>query len=196
MSGGIGMRLKKVDKEEAALLVFRGERDPAMESLSTEVRKMLGLDPQAKEFKVVYGAIPQDNKEIALLTRSILEVLVDISTDIEVPASDVQEKRVSPTFAEMAASEKIRPLMRIQNSSGKPGDAFVSIPYRNSYFWIDDRDFMSKKKFSFLDVCLHPGRDGRKGRPSYCDDTHRIGRSVEDKGPAICKEDHEHHFQP
>ena len=107
LAGGIGMRHKKTDKEAAALLVIRGKRDPALEALSMEIRKMLGLDPQANEFQVVYGTIPMDDKEIAILTRSILEILVDISTDIEVPASDVDEKRVSPTFAETVAGQKV-----------------------------------------------------------------------------------------
>jgi hypothetical protein len=143
-------QLYKIDKEETALLVLRGERDPAIEAWSREVRRILGVDPRADDLHVVYGAILRDDKEIALLTRSILEVIEDLSTDIEVPASDVQEKRVSPTFAETGAGEKIRPLIRIQNSSGKPGDVFVSVSYRDSYFWIDDRDLMSKKIFSFL----------------------------------------------
>ena len=163
LAGAIGMRIKKRDKEEDVLMVIRGKRDPAIESLATEVRKILGLDPVANDFHVVYGAIPKDDKEIALLTRSILEVLIDLSTDIEVPVADVQEKRVSPTFAERAAGEKIRPLLRIQNSSGKPGDAFVSIPYRNSYFWIDDRDLFSKKVFAFLMFVFTLVETGEKG---------------------------------
>ena len=112
---------------------------------------MLGLDPHASDLNVVYGAIPRNDKEIALLTRSLLEVLVDLSADIEVPAAHVEEKRVGPTHVEKAAQgEEMPPLIRIQSSSEKPGDAFVSIPYRNFYFWIDDRDLMSKKIFSFL----------------------------------------------
>jgi hypothetical protein len=164
LAGSIGMRFKKIDKEEAAVLLFREKRDPAMDSLTAEVRKILGLDPQANAFQVVYGAVPKDDKEIAILTRSILDVLVDLSSDIEVPAAHVEEKRVSPTYVEKAASgEKISPLIRIQSSSGKPGDAFVSVPYRNSYFWIDDRDLMSKKLFSFLMFVFTLVETGEKG---------------------------------
>jgi hypothetical protein len=93
-SGAIGMRFKKREKEEATFLVIRGERNPAIEALSAEVRKLLGLDPLGKEFNVVYGSIPKDDKEIAILTRSLLQVIVDLSADIEVPAAHVEEKRL------------------------------------------------------------------------------------------------------
>ena len=32
-------------------MVIRGKRDPEMEALSLEVRKMLGLDPQAADIQ-------------------------------------------------------------------------------------------------------------------------------------------------
>ncbi|HVN25367.1 MAG TPA: hypothetical protein VMT71_15445 [Syntrophorhabdales bacterium] len=163
LAGGIGMRFTKIDKEAAALIVIRGKRDPEVEALSEEVRNLLGVDPHTSDFQVVYGAIPQNDKEIALLTRSILEVLIDLSTNIEVPERDLQERRVSPTFEETAGGEKVRPLVRIQSSSKKPDDAFVSIPYRNSYFWIDDKDLMSKKIFSFLMFVFTLVETGEKG---------------------------------
>jgi hypothetical protein len=162
--GAIGMRFTRKEKEEATFLVMRGERAPAMEALSTEVRKILGLDPYAKEFNVVYGAVSKDDKEVAILTRSILEVIVDLSADIEVPAIHVEQKRVSPTQVEEAVKDgRILPLVRIHSSSKKHDDAFVSIPYRDSHFWIDDRDLMSKKIFSFLMFVFTLVETGEKG---------------------------------
>jgi hypothetical protein len=114
LAGSMGMRFRKIDKEEAAALLFRVSRDPATESLTAEIRKILGLELQAREFRVVYGSVPRDDNEIAILTRSILEVLIDLSADIEVPAAHVEQKRVSPTYVEKtAAGEKISPLIRI-----------------------------------------------------------------------------------
>ena len=163
-SGAIGMRFTRKEKEEATFMVIRGERDPAIEALSAEVRKILGLDPRAKEVNVVYGAVSRNDKEIAILTRSILEVLIDISADIEVPAAHVEEKRVNPTHVEEAIKDgRILPLVRIHSSSKKPDDAFVSIPYRDSHFWIDDRDLMSKKIFSFLMFVFTLVETGEKG---------------------------------
>lgn len=75
----------------------------------------------------------------------------------------MQEKRVSPTFAETAVGEKIRPLIQIQSSSEKPVDAFVSVRYRSSYFWIDDRYLFSKKMFSFLMLIFTLVETGEKG---------------------------------
>ena len=152
-AGAIGMRFTKKDKdkEESSVLVLRGRRDPAMESLSAEIRTMLGLDPQANEFQVVYGAVPRNDKEMAILTRSFLEIIVDLAADIEVPAVHVAEKRVSPTHVEKTPTgETVLPLVRIYSSSEPPGDAYLSIRYRNVHFWIDDKDLGSKTLFSFL----------------------------------------------
>ncbi len=163
-AGAIGLRVNKIDKYEAALMVFRGQRDPAVEALSLEIRNILGLDPKATEFNVIYGAIPRNDKEIALLTRSFLEVIVDLSADIEVPAVHVEEKRAAPAHREQTtAGEAIKPLIRIRSSSKMHGDAFVSVPYRNTYFWIDDRDLMSKKIFSFLMFVFTLVETGEKG---------------------------------
>jgi hypothetical protein len=162
-AGGIGMRFKKQEEKDATIMVIRGERDARIEALAAEVRKILGLDPHANAFNVVYGAVSKDDKEIAILTRSLLEVLVDLSGDIEVPAAHVEEKRVGPTYAEEVQGERILPLVRIKSSSEKPGDAFVSVPYRNSYFWIDDRDLISKRIFSFLMFVFTLAETGDKG---------------------------------
>jgi hypothetical protein len=163
-SGAIGMRFTRREKEEATFMVIRPERDPAIEALSAEVRKILGLDPHAHDISVVYGAVSRNDKEVAFLTRSILEVLIDVSADIEVPAAHVEEKRVSPTHVEEAVKEgKIFPLIRIHSSSEKQKDAFVSIQYRDSHFWIDDRDLVSKKIFSFLMFIFTLVETGEKG---------------------------------
>ena len=144
-------------------MVFRPKRDAATDSLVHDIRQTLGLDPQASEFRVVYGSVPRDDKEIAILTRSILEVIIDLSADIEVPGADVEEKRVNPTFAQTAGGEKIPALVRIRSSSEMPKDAFVSVRYRDSYFWIDDRDLGSKRIFSFLMFVFTLVETGEKG---------------------------------
>ena len=73
---------------------------------------MLGLKEDAGEFRVVYGSTASNDEEIALLTRSITEMLSDISSTVEVPAEHVAEKRVPPTMEPEGEGIK-GPLIRI-----------------------------------------------------------------------------------
>ena len=51
---------------------------------------------------------------------------------------------------DIGPSGPIRPLIRIESSLDRPPDAFLAVPYRGYWFWIDDRDMGSKRLFSFL----------------------------------------------
>jgi len=150
-SGAVGMRVKKGEgKEEAWMMVFRAKREEKLEADKEEVRKILGLDPKAQEFRVVYGAISRDDQEIAILSRSMLEILTDLASSIEVPPAHVTEKRVNPTLEEQVGDVKVPPLIRVSSSPSRPADVFVAVPCRDHWFWIDDRDLRSKSVFSFL----------------------------------------------
>ena len=41
-------------------------------------------------------------------------------------------------------------LLTVRCGSSAPGNAHVSIHYRNQWFWIEDRDRLSKQMFNFL----------------------------------------------
>jgi hypothetical protein len=150
-SGAIGLRVQRTNEKEATLMTLRGKVDEATEEDSLAVRKMLGLDPAAQEFTVAYASIAKDDRELAILSRSILEIIIDLASHIEVPAVHVEEKRVNPTqVEEIAAGGSQRPLIRIHSSHEKPADAFIAVPYHGYWFWIDDRDLPSKGMFTFL----------------------------------------------
>ncbi|MBW7897938.1 hypothetical protein B188_15560 [Candidatus Brocadiaceae bacterium B188] len=152
IAGVMGMRIKKHGAEEATLeLFFREKVDPALEADVLTTRKELGLDPNTHEFRVIYGSFSTSDKEIAILTRSVLEIIVDLASYIEVPDEHVAEKRVSPTLKDPpVADAPPMPLIRIHSSQEKPLDAFIAIPYRGHWFWIDDKDMPSKRLFSSL----------------------------------------------
>jgi hypothetical protein len=150
-AGDIGLRVQKTNDKEATLMTIRGKMNQATEEDSLAVRKILGLDPAAQEFSVVYASVPRNDREVAILSRSVLEILVDLASYIEVPRLHVEEKRVNPTQIESApAGFSSSPLIRIHSSREKPADAFVAVPYRDAWFWIDDRDLRSKGMFSFI----------------------------------------------
>jgi hypothetical protein len=150
-SGDLGMRVRKTGDQTATLVVFSKKPDPIIDEARAEMRKLLGLDPTAQEFNVVYGSVASNDREIAMLTRSILEILLDLSSYIEVPAARVSERRTFPTPApEVVNGNPVPPLIRILSTSESPGDAFAAVPYRQEWYWIDDKDFASKRLFSFI----------------------------------------------
>ncbi|HEY2918219.1 MAG TPA: hypothetical protein VGK77_04400 [Candidatus Binatia bacterium] len=150
-SGDLGMRVRKTGEQTSTLVVFSKKPNPAVEAARVEVRRLLGLDPKSEEFSVVYGSVATNDKEIAILTRSLLEILIDLSSYIEVPAASAMERRTFPTPApEVVNGTPVPPLIRILTSPQSPGDAFAAVSYRQDWYWIDDKDLASKRLFSFI----------------------------------------------
>lgn len=150
-SGDIGMRLQPGAGEPKLQMIFRPRTAAAEESARRNVAQLLGLDPEAREYQVTYGTVASHDREIALLTRSIYEILVDIASYISVPEAHVAEKRVRPTTeGDIGPSGAIAPLIRVANSAEPPADAFVAVPYQGYWFFIDNRDIPSKQIFSSI----------------------------------------------
>ena len=156
-SGDIGVRANvgtgtgAAAKVDSLTLLFRRSHSAAVRQAVRNVTGILNLDPETKEFKVVFGAVPTNNKEIAMVTRSIFEVLLDIASTISVPETHVTEHRVSSTpEGDLGLHGTIAPLIKIKSSNERPSDAFVAIPFHGHWFSIDDRDPASKNLFSFI----------------------------------------------
>jgi hypothetical protein len=150
-AGDIGARVDRSDKDAKLTLVFRPNLSAVEENAVRDIAKILGLDPGARQFRVVYGSVAADDKEIALLTRSMVEVLEDLSSVIAVPEAHVTERRVRPRpGADLGPNGPIPPLVRIASSVERPSDAFVAVPYRGHWFSIDDRDVASKHLLSSI----------------------------------------------
>jgi hypothetical protein len=150
-AGGIGLRVQRTDGNEAILMTFRQKVDPAIAEASLAVRQRLGLDPAAQDIRVVYGSVAANDKELAILTRSIIEILNDLASFISVPEAHVRERRVGPTVEDEGGAEgPIRPLIQIGSAAARPDDAFAAVRYRGYWFAIDDHDMPSKRLFTFL----------------------------------------------
>ncbi len=151
-SGTVAIRVQPEKKGEgAAVMVFARNTNKNIEADRKLIRKILGLDPRADEFTLVFGVLPRNDREIAILSRSMLDILVELSGSIEVPKVYVAEKRTYPSREEgYFEGHKIQPLIRIYSGKNKPSDAFVMVRNRGYWYWIDDRDFISKRVFSII----------------------------------------------
>jgi len=144
------MRLKPIKDTANAVMHLYPTTDNDIVVPNHKVRALLGLDASAQEFNVVYESYPENDKEIAVQTRSILQVMIDFGSYIDVPETDLAEGRV---YKPQRTPEQVRlfpPLFNIRNGPLAPDDAFVSGRYRNRWFWIDDRDPRSKSMFNSL----------------------------------------------
>ena len=152
-SAAMGMRLQKAKEGRPANVLFFRKADIAPEIVQEQnnIREILVLDPDRHEFTVVYGALSEDNTEIAILTRSMLQILSELASYIDIPEIHVQEKRAPGNFSVAADTRAgVAPLLRVYSSLKPPEDDFVSIEYRGYWFWIEDTDYWSKRMFTYM----------------------------------------------
>lgn len=136
---------------EESRIFFREKVDEQTAEDIRFIKRALGIRPEAKESRLIYGSLRQRDDEIALLTRSIMEILVELSEGVEVPGQHVAEGRVRPGApVELKVDRRAGPAVSIRSGDGPPTDAYVSVRYRNLWFWVDDRDLGSKRVFTFL----------------------------------------------
>jgi hypothetical protein len=148
--GELALYSEKVQDEHVVKLGLRHSADATAEARNRRIADLLELDATAGEFNVVYGARPVSHQEIAIQSRSMMQVLVDLGSYIDVPARDLAEGRVYVPQRNEAAEKLFPALLRVRSSGDPPKDAYVSVKYRDGWFWIDDRDADSKSAFSFL----------------------------------------------
>ena len=112
------------------------------------MREILDVGVEVTEFRLEYGAIADRPDAVAMLTRSLLEIIGEFSFGVEVPQQHLEQGRCRP--APHFESPWQPPTMQIHSGSDQPNDAFVAVRYRDLWFWIDETDFHSKRRFSFL----------------------------------------------
>ena len=148
-SNAIGMKVTPRAPDSAVAVVFRLRAvPPEVVEAQRELRGLLGVPVDATEFKVSYGATTGGGAEIAMLTRSMATILIELATQIDVPAEHLAERRVSASLKDGGAN--IADLINIHSGRDRPDNAFVKVRYRDHWFWVDDRDLVSKRTFSFV----------------------------------------------
>ncbi|MGD9337020.1 MAG: hypothetical protein PVF76_06815 [Syntrophobacterales bacterium] len=152
-SGAVGMRIEKTeDEREATVFTFKQKNiSPEIVSAINSVKLLLGLSPDVRDFRVVYGSVARDDKEIAILSRSMLEVIIELSSYVDVPEMHLTEGRTYEALLDqMDVSEEFGPLIAVNSDESRPADDFIAVRYKDYWFWIDDRDLRSKRTFAFL----------------------------------------------
>ncbi len=145
LSGAVALRIQvDAQKQQTTLLTFRAKAiSPETLADITEVRQLLRLDPQAQEFKLVFASTPANDRELAVVTRSLTQIMGMMAAHVAVPPEDVAQGRATPGLGAAAT-------LRFGCARSRPPDAFVAVPYRGHWFWIDDHDLKTKRAFGLL----------------------------------------------
>jgi hypothetical protein len=151
-------------KTEGLIMSFP-KKDAPPEVLADRalVRKLLGLNPNKSDFRIVYGQGTDRDDTIAIQTRSGMQILLELSATVTIPAEHAQDGRAFPVIQPSANEQEIiPPLLHIMSGTSKPNDAFAAVRYGDFWYWIDNRDLRSKGVFTFLLILMTLADTGDK----------------------------------
>jgi len=152
LSGAVSLRLEKHGSDEVGILILSGERTPEVERDLQFVQKTLGVRRGKNgELTLTFGALPRSEQEIAVLSRSMLGILLEVANGIDVPSAHISEGRAGATASVANAQDPHdRPMIRVLSGTTPPAGPFAAVHYRDTWYWIDDGDLGSKGIFTFL----------------------------------------------
>jgi hypothetical protein len=168
-SGKVSIRTEvdKESKREAVIMTFpiKGV-SPDIQAERDTLRRLLGLNPDKTDFRIVFGSISDRDDTIAIETRSGMQILQEFAASVSVPEEHVQEGRAFPNVPPPAPGEvALPPLVRIMSGTTRPESPFAVVRYGELWYWISDRDLRSKGVFTFLLIFMTLADTGEKAPP-------------------------------
>jgi len=145
-AGAFGMRVEQDKAKGSTAVVFfrRGDLTPEIEQKSAEIRRLLKLPPGPEKFALSYSPVRGGDDELTVNSRSMLQIMAAFASYLDVPAEHLKAHVAVPSL-EGVAPENRQDVVRIHSGKAKPGSAYVSVRYRDYWYWIDDGDLRTKR---------------------------------------------------
>jgi len=164
IAGAIQIRIERPkDGAESSVLIFGPSKDPQIAAKGTEIKNILGIKPDLRELKVNYGGYSGRNDEIDMMTRSMLQIMLEFAATVQMPESDVAQGRATPGSVEASGAALNGPPLRVLVADAPPRDAFVVAQYDGRWFWIADTDIQSKYTFAVIMLLFSIADTGVRG---------------------------------
>jgi hypothetical protein len=150
-AGAVGMRVQENKDKSATTVVFfrRDNLPPEILDKVVEIRRLLKMPEEQQQFNLVYSPAAGGDGELAVGSRSMLQVMGAMASYTDVPESDIKEGRATPALQSTNGAAQSNPV-QIRCSKDKPADAFAAVHYRDQWFWVDDRDWRTKRAFTAI----------------------------------------------
>lgn len=145
-AGALGMRVEE-DKEKGktAVLFFRPDDLPdGIAEKIAEIQRLLKLPADQKRFVIRYSPVRGEPNELAVNSRSMLQIMGAFSSYLEVPEAHQKDQSATPSFADVP-EENLQDVVRIHSGPEKPENAYAAVLYRGHWFWIDQSDWKTKR---------------------------------------------------
>lgn len=151
-AGRLSVRTERRGTEEVGVVTVVEGRTPEIARDVKFVRDTLRVRPARDgDLTIIFAPAPRTGSELAVLSRSMGDILIDLAWGIDVPPAHVASGRTLPTVrVNSATSPRDRPMVRIHSGTAPPANAFVAIEYGGTWYWIDDDDFNSKRAFTLM----------------------------------------------
>jgi hypothetical protein len=151
VAGAVGMRVQEnKDKTSTTVMFFRRDNlPPEILDKLAEIRRLLKLPEAQPQFNLVYSPVAGDAGELGVGSRSMLQIMAAMASYTDVPEADLKEGRALPSTPSTNNVENNAPV-RVKCSKSRPADAFAAVHYRGQWFWVDDRDWRTKRAFTAI----------------------------------------------
>ena len=145
-AGAVGMRVEEDKAKNATGVMFFRRDDVSADILAKtlEIRRLLKLSTDQQRFTLAYSPVRGAEGELAVNSRSMLQVMSAFASYMDVPETHRREHGALPAF-EGAAPEGRQDRVRILSSKERPANAFAAVNYRDYWFWVDDGDWKTKR---------------------------------------------------
>jgi len=145
-AGALGMRVETdANRGQTTLLIFRpNDLSPEIVGKISELHRLLKLPPDRQEFVITYSPVRGAEHELAISSRSMLQVMKALASYVEVPEAHLTDQSAIPGFTATNMGNEYH-VASIRSGVDKPDDAFIAIQYRGYWFWIDQNDWKTKR---------------------------------------------------
>jgi len=164
-AGNIGIEVQPRKDGSGVLVVMRKPgTGSALSDDSRRVRELLGLGGESTDFEVAFGLFPRSENQVAIVTRSMMEIMVQLGFGIDLPPADVASGKVLPGKWQAGDTEG-KPLVHIKSGPEEPAESYAAVKYKSNWYWIDETDIASKRAFTFLMILFSLAETGQ-GAPA------------------------------
>ncbi len=146
-AGDVRLRTFEEGDDVTTLLEFIDDPESDTSAAKQQFRQILDLDPSIDTYQIVFSPTQETDAELAIHTRSIIEMLIELSSFMDRPESHVAQGYIEEITDDDPAYP---PLIHIRTSTKEPGLAYAKAKYLDHWYWVDHSDIKSKISLTII----------------------------------------------